>query len=369
MKNDLTCGVVRDLLPSYVEGLLGEESREAVDRHLESCPECREREEAMASPAEAEGAAKEVDFLKRVKKGTAKKVVLAVLCTVVIVAAGFLAKEFVIGRAPDPEMIDIELAQVDGENNLTLLLDTYWGAYELRGLKADTKDRILRYTAREVRRNLFQDLFMQETKDGMTGYWKQIPLSIPLKGLDEVWICGRLVWQDGMVISKECLDLLELRTPYCGDAPALGRIARTLNLQERLGDYTTELQTSKRPYSWNLYFKDTFTSKGQHNYMTRCEYLMLALVDNLDCVRIYPPAEEGEELMWSQEMPLDAASRALCADWKDRDNLTEQYNKAHGTSWTAKTSVKDYVRSPADFQRLLNILDYNFLELRNDVEE
>ena len=34
MKNDLTCGVVRDLLPSYVEGLLGEESRQAVDRHL-----------------------------------------------------------------------------------------------------------------------------------------------------------------------------------------------------------------------------------------------------------------------------------------------------------------------------------------------
>ena len=26
MKNDLTCGVVRDLLPSYVENLLGEES-------------------------------------------------------------------------------------------------------------------------------------------------------------------------------------------------------------------------------------------------------------------------------------------------------------------------------------------------------
>ena len=24
MKNDLTCGVVRDLLPSYIEGLLGQ---------------------------------------------------------------------------------------------------------------------------------------------------------------------------------------------------------------------------------------------------------------------------------------------------------------------------------------------------------
>ena len=40
MKNDLTCGLVRDLLPSYVDGLLGPESREAVDRHLADCPGC-----------------------------------------------------------------------------------------------------------------------------------------------------------------------------------------------------------------------------------------------------------------------------------------------------------------------------------------
>ena len=33
MKNDLTCGVVRDLLPSYVEGLTAPETNEAVERH------------------------------------------------------------------------------------------------------------------------------------------------------------------------------------------------------------------------------------------------------------------------------------------------------------------------------------------------
>ena len=101
MKNDLTCGVVRDLLPSYVENLLGEEAKEAVDRHLETCPECRERKEAMAAPAEeAAEPEKEVDYLKRVKKGTVHKIVLAVLCTVLAVAGGYLLKGFVIGRAP-----------------------------------------------------------------------------------------------------------------------------------------------------------------------------------------------------------------------------------------------------------------------------
>ena len=182
MKNDLTCGVVRDLLPSYVENLLGEEAKEAVDRHLETCPECRERKEAMAAPAEeAAEPEKEVDYLKRVKKGTVHKIVLAVVCTVLLVVGGYLLKEFVIGRTPDAEHISIENPQVDAENNLNLLADTYWGAYELRGLKSTEENGILTYTAREVRVNPFQ------TAQG--GYRKQIPLlSIPPKGLDEVWI-------------------------------------------------------------------------------------------------------------------------------------------------------------------------------------
>ena len=41
MKNDLTCGLVRDLLPSYVEGLVCGETQEAVERHLADCPGCK----------------------------------------------------------------------------------------------------------------------------------------------------------------------------------------------------------------------------------------------------------------------------------------------------------------------------------------
>ena len=54
MKNDLTCGVVRDLLPSYVEGLTSEETNRAVEAHLASCPDCAARRDAMAAPEDAE---------------------------------------------------------------------------------------------------------------------------------------------------------------------------------------------------------------------------------------------------------------------------------------------------------------------------
>lgn len=348
MKNDLSCGVVRDLLPSYVENLLGEESKEAVDRHLEGCPECRARKEAMTSPAETEETAKEVDYLKRVKKGTAKKVVLAVVCTVLLVVGGYLLKEFVIGRTPDAEHISIEFAQVDGGNNLTLLADTYWGAYELRGLKASTRDGVLTYTAREVRVNIFQALFMREKIGGMEGYWKQIPLSIPLDGLTEVWVCGRLVWQDGMVISKECLDLLDAKTPYCGDAPALGNIAKLLQVGTRIGPYSISLQTSERPYRWTLEFETVEETTSKTWGMSRfLGYQMLALVENLDEVCFRFPSSSG---VFTAEVASNALAR-----------VTEEYNAEHATSWPVHESIKEYAESPLEYQRLVTLLEIMFI--------
>lgn len=41
MKNDLSCEVVRDLIPGYCDGLLSEVSKQAVDAHLEQCESCR----------------------------------------------------------------------------------------------------------------------------------------------------------------------------------------------------------------------------------------------------------------------------------------------------------------------------------------
>ena len=351
MKNELTCGVVRDLLPSYVENLLGEEAKEAVDRHLENCPECRERKEDMAAPTGAEEtaeAAKEVDFLRRVKKGTVKKIALAVVCTVLLVVGGYLLKEFVIGRTPDVEHISIELAQVDAYNNLTLLADTYWGAYELRGMKAVTKDGVLTYTAREVRVNLFQALFMRTKIGDMEGYEKQVPLSIPLDGLTEVWICGRLVWQDGVVIDRDTLLLLDAKTPYCGDAAALGNIAKLLQVGSRIGRYNISLQTSERPYRWTLEFEDAEETTSATWGMSRfLGYQMLALVENLDEVCFRYPSSSGV-------FTADVASASLA-------RLTEEYNAEHAASWPVHESIKEYAESPLEYQRLVTLLEIMFI--------
>ena len=51
MKNDLTCGIVKDLLPSYADGLTGGETNEAVERHLAGCAACKAAYDSMRAPA------------------------------------------------------------------------------------------------------------------------------------------------------------------------------------------------------------------------------------------------------------------------------------------------------------------------------
>ena len=41
MKNDLTCEVVRDLLPSSVDGLTNDVSNQAVEQHIKICENCQ----------------------------------------------------------------------------------------------------------------------------------------------------------------------------------------------------------------------------------------------------------------------------------------------------------------------------------------
>jgi len=64
---DLTCGVVLDLLPLYAEGMLGDESKEAVTEHLKSCEACgtRYREMTRRVPVEAEKNLEQAKPLRR----------------------------------------------------------------------------------------------------------------------------------------------------------------------------------------------------------------------------------------------------------------------------------------------------------------
>lgn len=345
MKNDLTCGVVRDLLPSYIEGLLGEDSREAVDRHLAACPACTAQKETMAARTEPEPeeAAKEVDYLRRVKKGTAKKIVLAVVCTALVLLGGIALKLFVIGTPLQAQDMAVIVNEVQDGNMLFLSLTSIGSGDAFYGWKQETVDGVTSIYARRVTVSPFCRIGNAQ-------------MYVPLDFVREVWLggtSGRLLWAGGLVITQETLDLVEAKTPYCGDAPALGRIAELLKISQVLGPYTTSLRTSSQPYVWTLEFQEEFEKedwKALHYYA----YQMLALVGNLDKVGYtYEPTNANgrtrEERLREGSVSAESASKLLA-------RLTEKYNEEHHTDWPVHESVKEYAESPLEYQRMVTLL-------------
>lgn len=87
MKNELSCEIVRDLLPSYVDKLTSPQTNEAVEGHLTGCAQCR-AVYAQMTGAEPEPASdseqREVDYLKKVRTSRRRWVLgasaLALLC-------------------------------------------------------------------------------------------------------------------------------------------------------------------------------------------------------------------------------------------------------------------------------------------------
>lgn len=69
----LSCELVEDLLPLYIEDL----TNELVEKHLRVCEECKQNYTKMKRPMPEEEIpdAKEIDFLKKTKKQNRKRVI------------------------------------------------------------------------------------------------------------------------------------------------------------------------------------------------------------------------------------------------------------------------------------------------------
>ena len=338
MKNDLTCAVVRDLLPSYVEKLTSEETGQAVERHLRSCPDCAARQAAMVGPelaARLEEERKELDYLKRVKRRSRLRILAVVLCTVLVIAGGYAAKIFLIGT-PVQSQTYVLRHYVDEENVLHLVIDCVFPGMAYYGWDIDEgEDGAVEIFGRAVTVSPVHD-------EG----WGR--LKIPLEGVREVRLCGEPVYQDGVVVSGAAMHRYKARTPYVGEAPALSAAAEAVGLGAEWS-YTTELHTSERPYRWTIKFQEHWGDTSASVYM-RCYYgpQMLALVDNLDEVGwTYTTATSSGKTFCQDVLTLEEADEYL-AELLEESDLDGR--------WKELKSVKDFAATPAGMQVLYDLL-------------
>ena len=120
-------------------------------------------------------------------------------------------------------------------------------------------------------------------------------------------------------------DLYQLRTPYVGNNVAVANVVGSFQLDEVLGPYTIELQTSQEPYGIILHLEQDLTSETARRYLEEMSSLILALIDNAGYVAYTTPSEPT---------PQDTGAITKDADPKMNQPDPEAFRLLYATHFT-----------------------------------
>ena len=120
-------------------------------------------------------------------------------------------------------------------------------------------------------------------------------------------------------------DLYQLRTPYVGNNVAVANVVGSFQLNEVLGPYTIELQTSQEPYGIILHLEQDLSSGITERYLKEVSSLILALIDNAGYVAYTTPSEPT---------PQDTGAITKDADPKMNQPDLEAFRLLYATHFT-----------------------------------
>ena len=285
MKNDLSCEVVRDLLPSYLDGVASGETKAAVERHMEECPDCRETLRRMKEPESvAQPEEKEIDYLKKVRRRNSRKVTV-IVSVVVLLAMAVTLRVMYKGVPADPG----SLAAVVTVRDKTVRLTGTFSDIGMDLARASTKQD----ESGAVEIKIYVTPLLQVRSNGDFA-WED-PVA---RDVTSVTVNGLVLWENGVSIDWLTAKLYEAKNPYVGDMSANASIASLLRVGNRVGSFTNELQTDAEPYGWTLLLDDPIAAeheKSTKDEMRRCSCVLLAEIENLGTVSWKYETEAGEK--------------------------------------------------------------------------
>ncbi|MBQ9512091.1 MAG: DUF4825 domain-containing protein [Lachnospiraceae bacterium] len=289
----IPCDVVKDLLPSYVDGLTSDATNRIIEEHIGGCAGCAKTLQDMKVdagipqvPEDAEK--KELDFLKKNRKRNRMVLLSSIAGALVLILAVLFIRFFVVGEVITGQM-DIYDIRVDG-NALSIKGSARSNAYYvIKGFSVDEQDGVVTITVRGRRKTLlFRD---DETLTfNRTDYCDN--------EIHTVMLDGRMIWHDGARISALAADIYETRHDYMGDMPANQKTANALCLQAYIGGWSNELLSGGTPLTWILHLEEEISSGRRvekEKLMEEAAYILLAMAGNLDEVR-FTYRCDGEEV-------------------------------------------------------------------------
>ena len=279
MKNNLTCELVEDLMPSYIDGLTSEVTNGALREHIAGCSKCKLKLENMKAPCSEErieAEKKEIDFLKKNRRKNIRNVISGVLAIILIAAIAvctipYMESERLFERDIyydlefDGRTFKMTMIPISNEIVITDVVREEFGfgevGLDIRGKKRSPFGNSKTYTWE---------------------YTPERPGSVKI-----LKILNKILWKDGEYISDITWETFNTKHPYMGDMPTNSSTASALGVYNYLGSHTNKLQSSKEPYEWTMMLSYEFLPKQvkeKEALMRKYAYAILGVIGNLGAV-------------------------------------------------------------------------------------
>lgn len=277
MKNNLTCELVQDLLPSYIDGLTSDITNGAVREHISHCDKCKATLENMSQPCNEEkitNEKKEIDFLKKARKKNIRVIISSLISVVLVIAIVFSSLPYLIKFNLDDSMVLCNL-NVEGDTfNISATADhKYARITDVIYTLGNSGILDISFEGRE-----------KTSLDNRTLFtW-----SLTSDKVKSVIHQGKILWEDGEYISPLTSAVFKYRTPYIGDMSHNSVIASQLGIGENIGTFTNKLTTVKEPYGWELIFSYPLVPQQRaekESLMESYAYVLLGVIGNLSEVK------------------------------------------------------------------------------------
>lgn len=322
MNRKLPCEIIQDLLPSYLDEITSEVTTKEVANHLATCKSCEKIYIDMKNPSMEQEEEKEeftIDYLKKVRISTKKRITIGILGTILVIALGIFLKLYVIGFETTSYTVNAEVAG----DTLKITGQFYDSASVYARSKIKTTDQ-----GKEIVVYACLPSFWNEEGSFTLEYPKDVVSTTAVVG-------NYKIGSDGTKISPLTIELFGAKNRYIGNMSKNWNLTRILQISNQLGAFKNSLQTTKEPYGWTLEF-ETPVSKNEEQFfneqMTRYSYVLLALVDNLG------------EVSWTYQMTSTPMTKTITSS-----DATTQLN----------CDIKSYAQSEEQLEMLISKLKLN----------
>lgn len=302
MKNSTSCAIIRDILPTYLDGLTSDASNKIIESHIEECQECRKLLANMREPQidaeQIQDEEIEIDFLRKNRKHSKIVIGAAVLIAAISIIVGLLVPEFTRHELSyDDAQLELAVGDViNGDKNvedgLLSVTARTSGTYGISNIDFSEKDGVVTVKVTGAKEKIWTSS-VYETKYNAE------------KQIKEVRYGNNTIWKDGVTASDDTIKIFKTAHPYVGDHIKNGQTLSALDVFNQLGEYTLELQTSDEPYGMTIELKkeiDIENEKYFEKFMGYVSCNCLAVIDNLSYVTFkYDSADGAKDVTWDIE--------------------------------------------------------------------